>query len=338
VSSAIRLHLNENHFLLDSPVVQVAKQAAAEPHRYPDITYAELVESVAHWLGVETAQVVVSNGSTEIISALYRWLVDGDRSVCMPWPSYILYRELELSTGRCARRVPLTRDAIDLGELVRLVDDRTRLALICNPNNPTGSMLSRSDIRNALSDLPPGVTVVLDEAYLDFVAEPKQVSALAMVDEFPSLIVVRTFSKLHGLAGLRVGYAVTNKGRAKQLRGMLPNWNVNAVAVAAVGAVLANPTYFAGVRARVAAERDRFATALAAEGFAVAPSAANYLYVRRPDARAIATAAQEAGVHIRHGTDLGAEPDVLRVTVGLPRHNDRLLEVAAIRRRVATVP
>jgi histidinol-phosphate aminotransferase len=328
IAHAIKLASNENPLGPSPKAVAAIHAAAADVHRYADTTAFALRARVATLHGVAPDELAFGHGSNELIDLLCRVFAGPSDHAVIGTPSFVCYR-------LCLRvaDVPTTEVPLDGGlfwnvdRLLEAVRPNTKLLFLDNPNNPTSTHLGRAELSRLLASLPAHVVPVIDEAYVHFADAPDYTSALALRALSPNLIVLRTFSKAFGLAALRVGYAV---GPAALL-GFLPRagvpFNVNGLAQAAALAALDDQDHVARGVALNAEQRARLHAALSAQGLAVAPSQGNFLCVAfGPRAREIHAALLRRGVIVRPIPDL---PEHLRISVGLPAENDRLL--AALR-------
>ncbi|WCB96075.1 hypothetical protein DSM104299_04830 [Baekduia alba] len=283
-------------------------------HRYLDRASGELRSELAHRHDVAEGRLVVGDGVAQLISEAAGALLEPDDELVTPWPSYPLFPVV----ARHARghAVPVSGFSVD--GVLEAVNDRTRLIALCNPNDPTGELLSLAELTRLLQALPERVVVLLDEALRDFVdAEPLD-ATLQLLEDFPRLLVFRTFSKAWGLAGLRCGYAIGGPGSEPLLEQLAPELGVNELAQA--GALEAVRTQ-AGVvdrrRARIAEHRAELTDALRERGLEVPASQANVLWVPAPGphgASDLATGLDRAGIVVQTGNGVGA-PDRVRVTV-----------------------
>src|SRR3954471_11598721 len=235
-------------------------------HRSPDRSSGELRSELAHRHGVAEGRLVVGDGVAQLISEAAGALLEPDDELVTPWPSYPLYPVV----ARHARGVAVPVNGFGVDDVLSAVNDRTRLVALCNPNDPTGELLSLSELRRLLEALPERVVVLLDEALRDFAdAEPLD-ATLALLEDFPRLLIFRTFSKAWGLAGLRCGYAIGGPGAEPLLEQLAPELGVNELAQA--GALEAIRTQ-AGVvdrrRGRIAQQRTALVAALRERGLEV---------------------------------------------------------------------
>jgi histidinol-phosphate aminotransferase len=293
-----------------SPAVQAAiAAAAARVHRYPDPLAGEVRAALAAELGVDTDTILVGNGSDELVYLLViAFAAMGGRTVCAD-PPYQMHDIVPRALGCQVTRVPLLRWVHDLDAMARV---EAELAFIANPHNPTGTAVGHTEIARFAARSKAGL-VVVDEAYIDFADDPEAATALDLVG-LGNVVVMRTFSKLHGLAGLRIGYLVGPRDLVATLQKVRPPFSVNAVAQAAAVAALADRDYRTRARAATLAARDATVALFEAAGFATVPSQANFILVPTPDADELAGALASRGVSVRPGRALGVA-DAVRVGV-----------------------
>ena len=319
--AAIKLASNETPFRPHQAVVEAVTRAAAEMHRYPDITSHLVIEALARRHGVEGRTITVDTGSVALIHHLVDAVAGPGDEVVFAWPSFNAYVRAVTTAGAVATRVPLRDQRHDLTAMAAAATSRTKVVVICNPNNPTGTAVGRRALEGLLDVLDPGVIVVLDEAYREFVTDEEVPDGLTLIDRHPNLAVLRTFSKAYGLAGLRLGYCVAAPALTELLRLLVYPFAVSSVAQAAAIACLEPEVEQALMEnvGRVVAERRRVQAALVGLGFDLPDSQANFVWVPLPDPDAVAWSLEEAGVIVRP-----LEGGV-RVTIGTVEENEALL-------------
>jgi histidinol-phosphate aminotransferase len=287
-------------------------EAAGRVHRYPDPLADRLRAALAAELGVDADSIVVGNGSDELIYLLViAFAAMGGRVVCAD-PAYQMHEVVPRALGGQLTRVPLRDWAHDLQAMAAV---EAELAFICNPHNPTGTAVTRDQIARFATHSKAGL-VVVDEAYIDFADDPPATTALDLL-ALGNVVVTRTFSKLHGLAGLRIGYLVGPPGVVATLRKVRPPFSVNAVAQSAALAALADRPYRARVREQTLAVREAMAAMFEDAGYQTVPSQANFILVRAPDPGQLADALAMHGVSVRPGQVLGV-PGAIRVSIPSP--------------------
>jgi histidinol-phosphate aminotransferase len=328
VPGAIKLASNETPYPPLPHVVQRIAAAAGEINRYPDNYATELTSVLAAKYGVDVEQVRVGCGSVSLCTQLVQAVADADEEIIYAWRSFEAYPIISAVSGASSIQVPLRDHVHDLDAMAERITGKTKLIFVCNPNNPTGTAVRRDALVRFLRAIPEDVVVALDEAYREFVSDPDVPDGLSLLADFPNLVVLRTFSKAYGLAGLRVGYAIAADPQiTSALRQTQVPFAVTTVAQAAALASL-EPQAERELLARVAdlvRERERVQAALIGLGYEVPPSQANFVWLPLGDATTDwATGCEERKVIVRAFAGSGA-----RVTIGTPEENDRLLAAAA---------
>jgi histidinol-phosphate aminotransferase len=310
------LNWNEDLF---GPPQHVLDAAAAEVRRaalYPERAYADFRAAVAEWLDVPPAFVVPAHGAQALIGIVSAVFVDPGTAVVVPTPTYGLYAQVAAAGGATVTEVPAAGLRLDL-EAVAAAARTTgaRLVWLCDPNNPTGLLTGRDEWHAFLAQLPAGCVAVVDEAYGDFADPDVRVRRERDVVSGRPVIVIRSFSKVFGLAGLRLGYAIADPAAARMLDVVQEPFNVNRVALAAGRAAVATPGFVATRRAEVAAAREVLGQELEAAGLEVVPSQANFVLVRiGVDDEPVCERLLRRGFLVRSGQSVGL-PGYVRLTV-----------------------
>jgi histidinol-phosphate aminotransferase len=324
---------NECCFAPLPSVVEAAGRALAGAHRYPDPAYAPLRRALADRYGVPPQRIAPGNGSCDVLLAAGEALLEPGAEVVYAWPAFSVYPHLAAASGARAIEVPLdSEERHDLDAMLAEITVATRLVLVCNPNNPTSTALGLEEIEQFLKRVPPHVCVILDEAYCEFsLALGDIYASVKLLDRFPNLVLLRTFSKVYGLAGLRVGYALcgTDSFRTAVDQVRQPFYLTAAAQAAAVEALRHQDEVERRVVATIAS-RDTLLDGVRELGLWVAESDANFIWVRLPDEDDGSTVAalRDRGVLVRGGSALGGAGRI-RVTVGTGAENERF--VSALR-------
>ncbi len=324
----IKLASNENPLGPSPKAIEAIKRGLKELHRYPEASGIELRQKLAQRFGLRgPEQVVLGNGSNEIIDLLLRCLVREDEEIIVSKPSFLMYEKFAAASGVLIKTLPLKDFHHDLGAMAQLVTEKTRIIFLDNPHNPTGSIIYHHEFASWLRDLPPDVVVVLDEAYGEFVRDPQVAKGLSFIYHQPTVVTLRTFSKAFGLAGLRIGYGLMHEALADVLNTIRQPFNVNKLALCAACASLEDKEYLKKVQQLVWQGLDFLVEAFEKLGCRPYPSQSNFLLVdlNRP-ARPIYEALLRQGVIIRCLEAYGL-PTFIRVTVGLPAENQRFIEL-----------
>jgi len=328
VNRVIKLSSNEGAFGPPPAAIAAIAESAAEAHRYPDGGATKLRAAIGARFGLDPSRIVCGNGSDELIALLILAYGGEGTELIMSAHGFMMYDITGRWAGCRVIKVPERNLLADIDGLLAAVGPRTRLMFLANPNNPTGALLPSSEVRRLRQQLRPDVLLVLDSAYAEYVTEPGFDPGEALVDEFPNTVMTRTFSKIFGLGGMRLGWCYAAPAVVDVLARVRGPFNVNATAMAAGIAALSDPDWVARSVAHNLAERARVAAALTGFGFAPMPSHGNFLLVGFGDA-ARATAADQ---HLRNrglvvramgGYGLAA---YLRITISTEEENNLLLE------------
>jgi histidinol-phosphate aminotransferase len=327
---AIKLASNENPLGPSPRAVEAATHALAQVHRYPDGAAFELRQRLAARLGVAPEQVVLGAGSNELIDLVVKAFCAPDEEVLAPEASFISFALAAAGHRRAFRATPNgARFAYDLPSLAAAAGAKTKVVFLANPNNPTGAWAGRAALAELAVALPPEVLLVVDEAYFEYVRAPDYASALTLLSARPRLIVLRTFSKVYGLAGLRVGLAVASPEIADFLDRVRLPFNVGQVAQAAALAALDDIEHVARSQRSNAAGLEQLTVGLGALGLQVFPSQGNFVLVELDaDGPAVYRALLSRGVIVRPLVPYGLTRH-LRITVGTEAENARLLSALA---------
>ncbi|MBO9554546.1 histidinol-phosphate transaminase [Cellulomonas sp.] len=325
-AAAYKLSSNENPYPPLPSVVAAVADAAVDVNRYPDMFATELTEAIAASLLVAPEQVVTGCGSVAVLGHVLQAVCESGDEVVMPWRSFEAYPIAITLAGAVGVPVPVGADGrLDLPALAAAVTPRTRVILVCTPNNPTGPAVHADELAELLASVPKDVLVVLDEAYVEFVRDPEAADGLAALAEHANVVLLRTFSKAYGLAGLRVGYAVARPRLATGIRMASTPFGVSHVAqLAALASLRAERELMTRVD-KLVVERTRLLDGLRAQGWTVPDSQANFVWLALGDqSSAFAERSARAGVLVRPFAG-----DGVRISVGEPEATDLLLEVAA---------
>ncbi|QIK75056.1 histidinol-phosphate transaminase [Nocardioides piscis] len=323
--TTFKLSSNENPYPPLPGVVEAATRAAGAMNRYPDMGNAELYAALAESLGVPVDDLAAATGSVALIYQLVGAFCDPGDEVVHAWRSFEAYPIAITAAAATSVKVPVLPDGRhDLDAMAAAVTDRTRIVLVCTPNNPTGPAVTQSELDAFLAKVPSHVLVVVDEAYVEFVRMVDAVDGLATYRSHDNVVLTRTFSKAYGLAGFRVGYAVAPAPIAAALRAVSLPFGVSSVAqAAAVASLAATDELFERVDALVT-ERDRVVAGVRAAGWEIPDAQGNFVWFELGGRTAdFAAAADELGIVVRPFAGEGA-----RVSIGEPEGNDRVIELA----------
>lgn len=319
-----KISSNENPYPPLPGVVEAVADAATRINRYPDAAAVQLSQVLADRLNVTTDELSFATGSSGLLFALHDIACEPGDEVVFAWRSFEMYPIVTALSGADAVKVPLADDGRhDLKAMAAAVTDKTRLVIVCSPNNPTGAVVHDDELREFLAVVPKDVIVVLDEAYLEFVRDPQAPDAMAIYRDFPNVVVLRTFSKAYGLAGLRIGYAVASPEITGALRKAIMPFGVSDLAQ---HAALASLERMDELNARVdalVAERTRVVDALTQLGVTMPDAQSNFVWLPLGEKTLdFAAFADERGLIVRPFAGDGA-----RCTIAETEANDRLIEV-----------
>ncbi len=324
----IKSSSNENPLPPLPSVLEALAEAGHTIHRYPDMYATDLVERLAAVHGVTPAEVVVGGGSVAVLAHLLTAYAGPGDEVLFAWRSFEAYPILTLLTGAVPVKVSLDADGRhDLGAMTAAVTERTKVVMVCTPNNPTGPAVHTEEFVGFMDAVPEHVVVVLDEAYLEYVTDPATVRGQVLLGRWPNLVVLRTFSKAYGLAGLRVGYAIAPEAIVTAVRACVTPFSVSGAAqVAALASIDAMPELLERV-ADIVSERARVVAALTADGWNLADAQGNFVWIAAGEKTAELVshlAAQPRPILVRPFAGEG-----VRLTIGTPEENSAVLGALA---------
>lgn len=324
-STIVRLASNETPFGPFPGAVEAATAAMSHANRYPDNDLWDLSHALARELGIERSNLLFGNGSVALLVDAVNAVGGPGTNVVYGWPTFIMYRFAAIWSGSDFVEVPLDGEhSFDLGAIAAAIDDQTRAVFVCNPNNPTGTIVPYEDLVAFIDSVPESVLILIDEAYHEFVADPRYQTTIPVALSKPNVLVLRTFSKIYGLAAQRIGYAVGDDGLIRELRKAQQPLTVNSVAQAAAEASLGQPGELQRRAEANSAGRHHLVGALDERSLEFAESHTNFIYFKMPseDSRGLAEEFTARGVIIRPMSE-----GWLRVTVGTEKENRRFVEV-----------
>jgi len=330
IRDVIKLASNENPNELPAAVREAIRQGLHDVSRYPDGAGFALREALAAHLDVLPECFTLGNGSNDVLVLLAETFLSPTTAAVYDQYSFVVYRLAVQATGATARVSPANPRGHkqplghDLDAMLSLIDDQTRLVFIANPNNPTGTWVESEDLRRFLERVPSHVITVVDEAYHEYASGDGFPNALDWLDEFPNLVVTRTFSKAYGLAGLRIGYSVSSPEIAELLNRVRQPFNVNSLAQAAAIAALKQKNWLDSCCAELRIEMSRLQNGLRGMGFDCLPSRGNFVLADIPAAGECNEFLLQQGIIVRPVANYGLA-GYLRITVGNKSENHRLL-------------
>ncbi len=323
-ASIVKLASNENPLGMGAHARAAAQAALSDLARYPDGGAFALKAALCRKFGVQAAQLVIGNGSNDILElAAHAFLAPG-LSAVYAQHAFAVYPLATKAIGARGIEVPARDFGHDLDAMAAAISPDTRVVFLANPNNPTGTFVSGAELEAFLGRVPPDVLVVLDEAYTEYLSAAQRYDSIAWLERFPNLLVSRTLSKAYGLAGLRIGYAIAHPEVADLMNRVRQPFNVSSVALAAAEAALADEEFLARSAELNRRGMEQLTEAFAAMGLQWIPSAGNFVSVKVGDAAAVNTALLKQGVIVRPIAGYGM-PEWLRVSIGLPWENARFI-------------
>ncbi len=326
IGDSIKLASNENPLGPSPKAIEAIKQAVPKLNRYPDGSGHDLIRKISNHIGLPPRHIVLGNGSDEIIGMLaFALLQPGDEAV-LPYPSFLMYDIMIRGAGAVPIPVPLTHLAIDLDRIQERITPKTRIIFLCNPNNPTGTIITKNDFDSFIKEIPDEIIVVVDEAYIEFVRDRDCAVSLDYMDDRTPLITLRTFSKVYGLAGLRIGYGVMPSAIADILNRIRLPFNANSLAQIGACAALEDKDFIEKVISQIHEGLDFLYDALDRLGIQYFPTQTNFFLIDvRKDADDIYENMLRQGVIVRSMKSYGYT-DCIRVNVGLHEENVRFLQ------------
>jgi histidinol-phosphate aminotransferase len=325
ISGSVKLASNENPLGPSPKALAALGKIASDVNRYPDGACFELRARLSERLGVAREQLVFGCGADEILELLAKTFLAPGVEAVMPWPSFAMYPIVVKGMGGTVVQVPLTEAmGHDLSAMLEAISERTRIVFVCNPNNPTGTSIGSDEFARFVAALPDHVVLAVDEAYFEFVRRPDYPDTLALIAERPGTIVLRTFSKIYGLAGLRVGYGIGSAEIVGYLERARHPFNVNRLAEEAALAALDDAEHARRTYEMNSEGIDFLTRELSALGHRVWPSDANFVLVRTGE-DGYYDALLRQGVIVRPLGGFGLD-DCIRISVGTPDENQRCVK------------
>jgi histidinol-phosphate aminotransferase len=295
-------------------------------HRYPDGSGYYLKKKLSEKCGVHLDQIILGNGSNEIIELIIRTFLSAGEHVVQAFPTFLVYQKIVKGAGGKMTSVPLSNFKIDLEEISKAIGPKTKVIFINNPNNPTGSVILREEMVRFLTQIPDDIIVVLDEAYIEFVTDEAAASGLELFGSHPLLIVLRTFSKLYGLAGLRIGYGFASQKLIDYMNRVRQPFNANSLAQAGAIAALEDLEFVSRTKKTVREGLQYLYQGLDDMGLEYIPTQANFFLIRvHLGGKKTYELMLRQGVIVRSMDSYGL-PDYIRINAGLPEENERFIK------------
>ncbi|XQY90397.1 histidinol-phosphate transaminase [Metabacillus sp. HB246100] len=327
LSKVVKLASNENPYGCSGEAKQAIQDELNLLAIYPDGYSAALRTNVAKHLGVQEEELIFGNGSDEVVQIICRALLDSSKNTVMATPTFPQYKHNAIIEGAEIREVPLVDGDHNLEAMLQQIDGKTTVVWVCTPNNPTGTYVKKDTLLEFLSKVPKEVLVVVDEAYYEYVVAEDYPQTVGLIEEFPNLMILRTFSKAYGLASLRIGYGIANAELIRKIEPAREPFNTSRLAqVAAIGA-LNDQEFVAECREKNKKGLQQYYQFCSEKGLHFYPSEGNFVLIDfQRDSDEVFNALLEKGYIVRSGRALGF-PTSLRITVGTEKENAEIIEI-----------
>ncbi|WLR56554.1 histidinol-phosphate transaminase [Mesobacillus subterraneus] len=327
LSEIVKLASNENPFGSSEKVKNEIAGYADKFSVYPDGYATELRTHLADHLGVKEGEIILGNGSDEIIQMIARGLLTPHTKTVMAAPTFPQYKHNGIIEGCEITEIPLVNGAHDLNGMAAAVDDRTTVVWLCSPNNPTGVYITEEELTAFMARVPSHVLVVLDEAYFEYVTAEDYHDSLRLLKQYQNLIILRTFSKIYGLASFRVGYGIAHEDTISALEPVREPFNVNSLAQAAAIAAIDDQDFVKECKRENEAGLEQFYQFCDSAGLSYYPSQGNFILINfKRDGQEVFQFLLERGYIVRSGTALGF-PTSVRITIGSKEQNQGVIDV-----------
>lgn len=318
----VKLASNENPYGCAPSVRKIIMDSGVQLEMYPETSAPPLKTKLARKLGVDESNIILGNGSDDLITIICRALLNRETNTLMPTPSFPQYTHNAKIEGAEVREIPLIDGQHDLTRFLNEIDESTSVIWICNPNNPTGDLIPSDRLKKFLDAVPSTILTVLDEAYFEYITEASYENPVEWLTEYPNLMILRTFSKAYGLASFRVGYGIASSEVISELNKVRNPFNTSSLALLAAEHALADQAFIDECRSENAKQRKRFEQFAKKHKLHIHPSEANFVLIEVPmDANEAADQLLQKGFIVRSGNLLGT-PKHIRVTIGSEEQNN----------------
>ncbi|MEA2038788.1 MAG: histidinol-phosphate transaminase [Thermodesulfobacteriota bacterium] len=326
ISGSIKLASNENPLGPSTFAMKAIVDNLKNLNRYPDGNGYYLKKKLSEKFGIPVEQIILGNGSNELIELVIRTFLSAEEHVIQAFPTFLVYEKMVNSAGAKMISVPLSDFRIDLKKISNAVTPETKIIFINNPNNPTGTLLLKEEMARFLKGIPDDIIVVLDEAYIEFASDKDAANGLELLSGHPLLIVLRTFSKLYGLAGLRIGYGFASKEIIDYMNRVRQPFNSNTLAQVAATAALDDSAFVSKTLTAVKQGLLYLYQALDEIGIEYVPTQTNFLLIKMlQGGKEVYDKMLKQGVIVRLMDSFGL-PDCIRINAGLPEENERFIK------------
>lgn len=324
--SVIKLASNENPLGPSPMAISAIKEKLKDIHRYPDGSGFYLKEKLSQKLNIPKDRIIIGNGSNELIELVIRTFLLSEEEAIQPFPTFLVYEKIVKGAGGKIVSVPLKGFDIDLDAIYNRINSKTKIIFINNPNNPTGQAIPKKEMIDFLDSIPKDVIIILDEAYIDFVSGNSNIAnGIELIDRHPLLLVIRTFSKIYGLAGLRIGYGFGSELLIDYMERVRQPFNVNTLAQAGAIAALDDNEFLSKTLEIVSKGKEYLYQQLRDMGLEYVPSVTNFFLIRVPGGgRGIYEKLLKKGIIVR-SMDSYELPEYIRISVGLSEENKRFI-------------
>jgi len=325
VKNSIKLASNENPLGPSPKAIKAIKESLNKINRYPDSKGYYLKNRLAEKFGLSMANIILGNGSDEIIKLATHAFVSPGDEVIIPFPTFLMYEKNAQSFQGKIIKIPLNNFYIDSNAMIHAISEKTKIIFLNNPNNPTGTALGINEISHFLQSMPKEIIMVLDEAYIEFATEKNIESAIHLLESYPNLIILRTFSKLYGLAGLRIGYGFASKDIINLLTLLQQPFSTNYIAQVGAIAALSDDKFVKKTLALITEGLKFIYSQLNTMGLQYITTQTNFLMIKTPiGSKETHKRMLKEGVIIRPMEDFGIK-DFIRINIGLPEENERFI-------------
>jgi histidinol-phosphate aminotransferase len=327
IKDSIKLASNETPLGPSPLAVKALRRGIKDLHRYPDGSCYFLKNALSEKLGLSPDEIILGNGSNEVIELAVRTFLSPGEEAIMAHPSFVVYSMIVQAAGGKSIIVPLKEWRHDLDAMASCITEKTRIIFIANPNNPTGTINTKAEMNKFMQRVPENVLVVVDEAYYEYVTSPEYAESMKYFRQGRAILILRTFSKIYGLAGLRIGYGIAKASIIKEMNKVRQPFNVNSLAQKAALAALEDKTHIAKAKEVNEKGKKFLYREFKSMGIEYVPTEANFIYIILKDGNAqqVYNELLKEGVIVR---PMGAKE--IRVTIGLPKENKRLVEALKI--------
>ena len=323
---SIKLSSNENSLGSSPRALMALRQCTDKTHIYPPVVSEQLQAGIAEWRGVKSNQVICGNGSDEIFTLCAAATVEKGTNAVGSQHSFSQYRFATQLFGGEFRALPTCKLAYDPEAMVSALDAQTRVVFLCSPNNPTGKLIPARQLRWALERIPEDVLVVLDQAYGEYVDDPDFLDGARLISEYPHLIVTGTFSKIFGLAALRIGYGLASENIIRQLHRLKSPFNVNGLAQYVALAALSDSAFVEKSRKMTAVSKFLFYDGLKKRGMEFCKTQGNFICIRNPEGKNLAEILQKHNITVRSLESFGL-PEYIRITLSTRKTTEKILNI-----------